>query len=239
MEMKRYLIGKFIFRPSGLNMKRTILTVALASAMLSSGFVSTQAVDDVTAVDILKHLQETYRSAKDATIEFTQTVKFTLTNAVQTFHGTLFMKKPNYYRFENEEQTIVTNGRIVWSYSAANHQVVLDDYRDDPHAFTPDRFLLGLPRDYYSALVGKEKLQGKEMYVLRLVPKEEQAFVRSLKLWVDPEQWVARKVIVIDVNETETTYMLARITFNTGLGNSLFEFSAPKGTEVVDLRKQK
>ncbi|MGB9773985.1 MAG: outer membrane lipoprotein chaperone LolA [Bacteroidota bacterium] len=237
--MKRYLIDKFIFRFSALNMRHMILTVALGSAILSSAFVNTQAVNDVTAVDILKHLQETYHSAKDATIEFTQTVKFTLTNAVQTFRGTLFMKKPNYYRFENEEQTIVTNGKIVWSYSAVNHQVVVDTYRDDPQAFTPDRFLFGLPRDYYSALLGKEKLRGKEMYVLRLVPKEEQAFVRSLKLWVDPEQWVARKVIVVDVNETETTYILARISFNTGLSNSLFEFSPPKGTEVVDLRKQK
>jgi len=218
-------------------LRQAIITGLLINAVAGAGLAARAA--DETARDVLERLQVKYNTAEDATITFTQTVKFTLTNATQTLGGTLVMKKPNYTRFSNEQQTIVTDGTTVWSYSAPNKQVIIDSYRDDPHSFTPARFILGLPSDYYATLLGREKLHGTTVYVLKLVTKDNEASVRSLKMWVDPDEWVAWKIVITDVNETETTYQIKNAKFDTGVSESMFHFQAPKGATVVDLRKQR
>jgi len=72
--------------------------------------------------------------------------------------------------------------------------------------------------------------------VLKLVPKDDRAFVRSVKVWVDGEQWSARRILIVDVNDTETTYTIRDLKLNTNVSLKTFTFVPPAGTEVVDLR---
>ena len=57
-----------------------------------------------------------------------------------------------------------------------------------------------------------------------------------MKVWVEEGSWVVRKVEMLDVNDTEKSYTVQEIKINTGLNNGTFTFTAPAGTEVVDLR---
>ncbi len=186
--------------------------------------------------EVTQNVQRRYERLEDATARFTQHVKFGFSKIEQTFTGTLTMKKPNKYRIESEHQTLVTDGVTVWSYSPVNKQVIVDRYKENQNSLSPERFLLNLPAHYYASIIGREQTGGTKFVVLRLVPKDDQSFVKSMKVTIEEGSWIVRKVELIDVNDTETTYTIQDVQLNTKVKDSAFAFSPPPGTEVVDLR---
>jgi outer membrane lipoprotein carrier protein len=191
---------------------------------------------EYTVKEITDHMQKKYESIQDATARFTQHVKFGFSKIEQSFSGTLRMKKPNRFRVETEYQTLVTDGTTVWSFSPVNKQVLIDRYKETADSFTPEQFLLNLPANYYATLVQPETGSDKSLIALKLVPKDDQSFIKSMKVWVDEGSWVVKRVEMIDVNDTEKIYSVQEIKINTNLKENTFAFTAPPGTEVVDLR---
>ena len=191
---------------------------------------------ETTVQDITRQLQRRFDSMQDATATFSQRVKFNFSNIEQTFSGTLTMKKPNRYRVESEHQTLVTDGSAVWSFSPANKQVLVDRYKENHNSLSPEKFLLNLPAQYYSTLLKTEKIGNADAFVLKLVPKDDQSFITSVKMWVESGSWLVRRVLIVDMNDTETDYTITDMKLNTRVPDSLFSFTPPAGTEVVDLR---
>jgi outer membrane lipoprotein carrier protein len=191
----------------------------------------------LTVQDVTERMQRRYEMIDDATAEFKQQVKFGFSKIEQTFDGTLQMKKPNKYRIESEYQTLVTDGSTVWAYSPINNQVLVDRYKENQNSISPERFLLNIPSAYFATLLGREKLGGVDVVTLRLIPKDDRSFVKSVKVWVENEKWVVQRVSIVDVNETETTYTIKNIKLNSNIREATFSFVPPSGTEVVDLRQ--
>lgn len=200
------------------------------------GTFSHMRAQQLSIQDITKNMQRRYEMIDNVVAKFTQQVKFGFSSLEQRFNGTLTMKKPKMYKVESEHQTLVTNGSTVWAYSPVNKQVVIDRYKENQNSISPDRFLLTLPSDYYSTLLGTESDSDKSLVTIKLVPKDDRSFVKSVKLWVVQGTWDVRKIMVVDVNETETTYVIDRLSLNATLNDTMFSFSPPPGTEIVDLR---
>lgn len=192
--------------------------------------------DDLTVKYVTEQLQHRYEMIDDATIQFTQRVKFGFSKIEQTFEGTLISKKPKFYRIESEHQTLVTDGVTVWAYSPANKQVIVDHYRENQNSISPEQFMLTIPTQYYTTLVGKEKEREQTLVVLKLIPKDDRSFVQSVKLWIDNATWMIVRITIVDVNETETTYLVRNAKFNTNVKEKIFTFTPPAGVDVVDLR---
>jgi outer membrane lipoprotein carrier protein len=191
---------------------------------------------EVSAREITERLQRRYDTMQDASVKFSQVVRFGFSKLEQSSAGTFLMKRPNKYRIELGHQTIVTNGSVVWSYAPANKQVLIDRYKENLNSLSPDQFLLNLPSRYSATLLGKEPLGRGQTYTLKLIPKDDQSFVKSIKVWVEDSSWVVRRVQIVDVNDTETLYTIHEIKLNTQVSDALFSFTPPPGTEVVDLR---
>lgn len=191
---------------------------------------------DPTLAEVTAGMRKRFDAMKDVVATFDQKVKFGFSNIRQEFSGTLTMKKPSMFRIESEHQTLVTDGRTVWAYSPVNKQVVIDHYKENRNTISPEQFLISLPETYYAAILGTERSEGKTLVVLKLVPKDDASFIRSVKLRVETSTWVVRSLEIEDVNETVTTYSIKELTLNTGVGERVFAFTAPAGTDVVDLR---
>jgi len=215
-------------------MKHTILLFALLPLLPSPPSQSQD--EELTARDLTERLQRRSDMIDDAIAGFEQHVTFGYSNIEQTFTGTLTFKKPNRYRIESEAQTIVTDGTTVWAYSAASKQVIIDRYKENQNSISPEQFLLNLPSAYYVSLLGGEKGAVGRTYQLKLVPKDDRSFVRSVKLWVEAGSWTIRKVLITDVNETETRYTVNNLKLNSNVREKEFTFTPPPDTEVVDLR---
>ena len=200
------------------------------------GAVSPLAGQNLSIQDVTQNMKRRYEMIDNVVAKFTQQVKFGFSSLEQHYDGIVTMKKPNMYKVESEHQTLVTNGSTVWAYSPVNKQVVIDRYKENQNSISPDQFLLKLPSDYYSTLLGIESEGTKSLVMIKLVPKDDRSFIRSVKLWVVEGIWDVRKIMIVDVNETETTYVIDRLSLNTTINDTVFSFSPPPGTEIVDLR---
>lgn len=212
---------------------RTILACAAAALSILAAGVSA-AGDD--AQDLLSKLQDRYRSVQDASVTFSQHVLFGVTKSENRSRGTFVMKKGNKYRIEFDEQTIVTDGKSLWSYSKANNQVIINAYREDPKSFSPDKVLVSVPENYVAAILGRDTVRGREATILKLTPKSKRNSLRWLKVWVDDDDALMRRIQVYDASENTVTYDLDEIKLNSGVADSRFEFVPPQKSEVIDLR---
>ncbi|MBP8975255.1 MAG: outer membrane lipoprotein chaperone LolA [Bacteroidetes bacterium] len=204
--------------------------------MLIPFLISFAKDEELTVQYVTEQLQKRYEKIDDATIQYTQKVKFGFSQIEQSFEGTLISKKPKFYRIESELQTVVTDGTTVWAYSPANKQVLIDHYRENQNSISPEQFMLNLPSQYYATLVGKEKEKDHVVVILKLIPKDDRSFVQSVKMWIDTSTWMIMKIDIVDVNDTETTYTVNSINFNTGVKEKIFTFIPPDGVDIVDLR---
>ena len=212
-------------------MNRLFFFAAISLILGDSFRVEAQDVDVV-----LSRLQRKYESTRDLYASFTQIVRFGVTQNTQTFAGKMWMKKGNRYRIEMEQQTIVTDGKSVWTYSELNKQVLIDKFQEDPNSFTPDRVLTNVPQNFFAIIIGNEKVDNVELLVLKLTPKERNSLTKSMKVWVNSSDWVIGKVEVLDVSDNLTTYRFKDLRINEGFSDRLFHFETPPGAEVVDLR---
>ena len=205
-------------------------------AIIASAVVYRLGVAGEDPEEILNRLQKRYKSIDDVKAYFTQDVTFGVTKEEQSFKGTLWMKRGNKYRIETEDQTIVTDGKSVWSYSKNTNQVLVDVYKEDPKSFAPDKVLTNVPQQYNATVLAKEKVGGLETTVMKLIPKNQSASLQWMKVWVDTDEWLMKKVQVLDLSDNLTTYVIDSLKLNGGLADKEFQYTAPKDVEVIDLR---
>jgi len=210
---------------------------ALRGAIVLLAIITISSVNalSIDARRIIGNVQDRYESINDAVLTFTQTVRFKVARAEQTSKGTLYFKKPNKYRIETEDRTVVTDGVTSWSYNSKNRQLVVDNYKAETHSLSPEQLLLQYPKDFFSTLVGEEQLASHRCYVLTLTPKEDNSFATGMKIWVSRD-WLIRKVEINDINGATTIYGIESIATDQKLPDTRFAYQVPDNAEVIDLR---
>jgi outer membrane lipoprotein carrier protein len=186
--------------------------------------------------EILENVRKKYDGIRDAELKFTQRTRFPQSTLEQRAKGTLSLKKEHKFRIETDDQIVVTDGETVWSYSLPNRQVLIDRFKPSDRSFSPERILGGATDDYTATVRGREKSGNTECVVLKLVPRNEGSLMTSLRLWIDPAEWLVRMAELTDVNGKVTTYTVSDIKLNPGLSDSRFVLQIPEGAEVVDMR---
>lgn len=180
------------------------------------------------AQEIIKKVQSNYKGIKDAKASFSHSGK------KNSESGTIYIQKENKYRIETKGQVLVTDGVTSWSYSIKKKQVIVDNYKDDGNTFSPNKFLFNYPENFYSDLDGSETISGMDCYLLKLSPRSK-GNVKSAKIWVDKEENLIRKITIVSKEGTDT-YLLKKISLDSGVSSSKFTFSPPSDVEVIDLR---
>lgn len=191
---------------------------------------------ELTVKQITNQLQRRFEMIDDAIIQYEQYNKYGFSSMEQTFSGTLYIKKPNRYRVESEHQTIATNGATVWAFSAVNNQVIIDRYKENDNSLSPEKFMLNLPANYYASIIGTEKISTGRLFNLKLAPKDDRSFVKAIRISIEENNWILKKVVITDINETITAYTVKDIKLNTNINDKTFVFDIPEGAEIVDLR---
>ncbi len=188
--------------------------------------------------DIIEEVQETYEDMDNLTATFRQVETFKLTGSRNETAGKIYVKDGTSYRFESDDQVVVTNGKTVWTYNRISNQLIIDNVRKNSGALLPRDMLFVYPKEYYSTLIGSETIDNKKMYEVKLDPRENvHGFVKSMKLWVDDDEWLIHKIEVTDLNGNTTTYEIKDLDSKKKLDDSMFTFQPEEGVQVVDMRQ--
>ena len=147
-----------------------ILALALISASLLSKTIHGQG--DISAEEILKKVQEPFDSIQDYVVDIQARVDMEGVRVPEMVVKVSF-KQPDKVHFESEGFAMLPREGII---------------------INPAKFL---EEGSQAALLGKDSLEGEEMYLLELVPTTESLLNPKVHLWVDGERWVIRQIKMI------------------------------------------
>ena len=151
----------------------------------------------------------------------------------QTFKGVMKVARPGKFFWETtspSKQTIVTTGKTVWIYDPDLQQAVRQSL-DDQVANTPALLLSGNTSQIMNAYRVTQPDKGKTYYTL--YPKDRDGAFQSLTISFGVNK--APSLMILEDSLGQTTQVrFNNVKVNPTIPASTFNFTPPKGTDIID-----
>ena len=228
-------------------LRKTMGAVAMSAALLApvmmstTVFAATAASEQQATANLVKQLS----GVKSFTANFEQTTKVTQTGKVaqkkgltaqhmnQTFKGSMKVERPGKFYWETTspaKQTIVTTGKVVWIYDPDLQQAVRQSL-DDQIANTPALLLSGNTNQIMQSYRVTQPDRSKLYYTL--YPKQEDGAFQSLTISFGANKAPNLMVLQDSLGQT-TNVRFTNVKVNPTIPASVFNFTPPKGTDIID-----
>ena len=126
----------------------------------------------------------------------------------------------------------------MWTYNQISNQLLIDHVRENSGALLPRDLLFKYPKNHYATLIAEEGTKKHKVFVVRLDPKEEQSgFLSSIKLWIQDKSWHILKIETFDLGGNSSRFEIKDMDTKTKIPADYFNYTAPEGADVVDMRK--
>ncbi|MCF7803265.1 MAG: outer membrane lipoprotein carrier protein LolA [Candidatus Marinimicrobia bacterium] len=191
----------------------------------------------LTAEQVIERVQNSVQTEKPLRVKFQQVFEWQVTGKVEKLDGEMLLDGLNKFRIVTPDQTVVSNGETMWTYSRLEDQVIIDNVTNDPQTLMPRDILFTYPETYNATLwkPGTE-LDGEPAAALRMTPKDKNQMMQELKVWVSKETWHPLQVEFTDMNKNTTSYQINSVTVDTTISAEAFTFEPNENTEVIDVR---
>ncbi|MBI5194336.1 MAG: outer membrane lipoprotein carrier protein LolA [Nitrospirae bacterium] len=204
--------------------------------------------------EVISKLQSTYSSIKDFTISFTQRSSIKGFGE-KVFEGKLYIKKPKMIRWDYSrpaKQNIYINGKTAILYIPDQKQAIKQDLSRNPDAEPALGLLSNIEKwqDIFTInvapspavgegatfipppLPGGGKGEGDRIRMV-LTPKN-MATVEKVLVEIDKESYLINKLTIFEKAGNKVSFNFSNIKTNNNLKDKLFDFTIPKGVEVLE-----
>jgi outer membrane lipoprotein carrier protein len=227
---------------------RFLLTCAGAALLAATGTAQSRPpARDVSspdvrppAADVAVALQRKYDSVKDFSASFTQTYEGGVLRRKGSETGTVSVKKPGRMRWDYtspEKKLFVSNGQTMFLYFPNEKQVMKNDVPSQDQATSAVLFLMGKGNIVRDFNVRWADGGSDTTYRLRLDPKTRQSEYDWLEITADRETLRIVGLTAADAQGGRSSFSFSNFKENTGLADKMFEFTIPRGTEVISSGK--
>lgn len=218
----------------------TIGAATLAPVMSTTVFAATAATEQQATANLVKQLS----NIRSLTANFEQTTKITNPKATQkkglsaqhmnqTFRGVMKVQRPGKFYWETtapSKQTIATTGKTVWIYDPDLQQAVRQSL-DEQVSNTPALLLSGNTNQIMQSYRVTQPNKAKTYY--KLYPKASDGVFESLTISFGANK--APSLMILEDSLGQTTYINFRnVKVNASIPASTFNFTPPKGTDIID-----
>jgi outer membrane lipoprotein carrier protein len=192
------------------------------------------------AGDVAAALQRKYNAIQDFSAAFTQTYEGGVLRRKASESGTVYVKKPGKMRWDYtspEKKLFVSDGRTMYLYFPADRQVMKNPVPEQDQATSAVLFLMGkgdIVRDFNVRWAGGA---ADKNYHLRLDPKTRQAEYDWLEVAADRDTLQIVGLTAADAQGGRSSFTFSSFKENAGLADKMFQFSIPRGTEVISSGK--
>jgi outer membrane lipoprotein carrier protein len=192
------------------------------------------------ATDVAAALQRKYDSVKDFSATFTQTYEGGVLRRKSSESGTVFVKKPGKMRWNYtgpEKKLFVSDGQTMFLYFPDEKQVMKNDVPSQDQATSAVLFLMGkgdIVRDFDIRWADGGS---DTTYRLRLDPKTRQSEYDWLEVTADRETLRIVGLTAADAQGGRSSFTFSNFKENAGLADKMFQFTIPRGTEVISSGK--
>lgn len=218
-------------------LKSTLLFIFITLVLFASGCTE----KNPSAEDIATQMLEKQDSIQDYSYTMHATY-YTGEKTIETEFKTIYKKPHMIKNFiqepgKEEETLVLSDGEFRWTYTPGTNTVMKTKLPKTPEITKSDYLtLIGITlNDTNVSLLGVEKLDNRETYLLKTSPKEtgESAAQYYTKVWVDKETWMPLKYEMYDSSGNLTAKVeILDLKVNSGIPDSEFVFNIPDGAEI-------
>lgn len=192
----------------------------------------------VTAEAILLQAERAYNAVQTLRAGFTQELTVPLLGSTHHSSGDLYHRKPDRFamRFTNPAgDLVVADGTYLWAYyPSTDAGQVLRGSSSAAGGLDLQREFLSNPTERFDAtLDGSESVGGRTAHVLTLVPRSPAGY-SSVRIWIDAEDYLARRFEVIETNDNIRRVELQNLRVNVDLPEGIFQFTPPPGAQIFE-----
>ncbi|HLH31768.1 MAG TPA: outer membrane lipoprotein chaperone LolA [Terriglobia bacterium] len=161
-----------------------------------------------------------------------------LLNRKHEASGHLYLMKPRKMRWDYkrpEEEQFVSDGKTIYFYVPAEHQVSKEPMKETFDDRMPLAFLLGRS-DLRSEFTQFELLNTKPFLegtmVVRMYPKRK-TDIKDVVMEVYPANYQIRRLLLSHTDGSQRDFYFSNIRTNNRIKGDIFEFKVPAGVQVV------
>jgi len=181
-------------------------------------------------------LRKNYSGTGAVTATFDLSIYWSVREKEEKKSGELLIAPGNKFKVTLGKEAFISDGKIFWQYSERNAQVVVRKFSDIDQSTVPSRFLLS----FLSNHAFTEKQRNGSIVELSWDGKGKAGGVdgdyTAITAVVDEKTGVIKTLKLTDKNDNVHTYVFKKTTFGKPPKDDTFQFKAPKGVEVVDMR---
>ena len=203
-----------------------LITIFLMLLFATSSYAENKNEDNLTHfLDNMQTLQANFK----------QTLIDDQGMELESFSGVVFLKRPNKFRWDYKhpyQQTIVTNGEVLWFYDEDLEQVTIREVSSSVES-TPV-VILGSYEDIEKQfiIIDMENIEGFDW--VELTPRDIDSQYNSIRLGFNREK--LGMMLMFDNLGQVTRIDFTEEVINKTLDNGTFDFESPEGVDVVDGR---
>ncbi len=182
----------------------------------------------------IEKIQKAYEKIKDMKGSFTQKNTIRDLNKTDTYKGEFFIKQPLRMKWlytGKAAQDIFINNETVLIYKKGDKQAYKGKFDKTAYGQTPIALLSGFGN------IRQEFIITGRGNTLLLKPKSPLSNITSISMTLSEEDFPIKSFIIQDNRSNVVEIILKDIKTNTGLKDSLFEFSLPKGVNVYEFNQ--
>ncbi|HKJ68027.1 MAG TPA: outer-membrane lipoprotein carrier protein LolA [bacterium] len=191
----------------------------------------------ISANQVIERVQHHAVTDTPLRVSFQQIFEWKLTGNVEDVRGEMMLDGLDKFRITTPDQTIVSDGQTMWTYSRLENQVLIDNVQKDSQTLMPKDILFSYTQDY-EAMVWQQDIRfnGEPALILRLLPRDEDKYIQETQVWVNTESWKPMQIQFTDINENETVYTINSIEEDPAISDTTFAFEPDTTMEVIDVR---
>lgn len=193
---------------------------------------------DANAVKLLKAVGQKYGNYKTMQMDIALTIENTESKSKETKNGKV-SSKGNMFKAEMGNQTIMSDGKILWTYIKDINEVQINNFEQGQDILSPNDIFKIAEKDYLVYYGDKVTEGGKSLQIIELTPKNKSLNYSKIKMYIDPADNSVKKGVVFDKSAIRYTYSISNFKSNMELSDTFFKFDKTKypGVEVIDLRE--
>ena len=184
-------------------------------------------------------LQKRYALVESVSAEFQQFYR--APGIEQAESGILLMKKPGLMRWEYrapESKLFIADGKDTYLYTPEERQVLVSRLSAAELRSTPLQFLLGAGDILKSFTASRETefpAKFERSLLFRLTPRVAEPDYSFLVVECDSGTHDLQRIVIRELSGNTSEFVFSRLATNVKADKKQFQFSIPKGVEVVRL----
>ncbi|MGE4231736.1 MAG: outer membrane lipoprotein carrier protein LolA [Bacteriovoracia bacterium] len=180
----------------------------------------------------LTAMNKKYAEAKTLKINFQQTKKNSATGTEKKSKGTIFIKKPHFFRWETfspEKDILVTNGVFFWFFTPPFRKNEKGQLLVRKAADVQSKLAIDLLSGSIQFQKDFKILKSKPFFY-KMKPLKPSGDVDYIELYLEKTTKLVYKLVLFSVTGNETELNLENPKLNLDLPNDMFTFSKDRDT---------